>query len=436
MTNPNDAKALQLKYVIQPWLANMTWKQQTACLCALRGCDGVSRHDPSKRFIRRLRGAILHNADEKAPAFMDTDSYSIEDAKEFIKDCEQYPLHFVMHIAEAAKIIGFHHPDPDESKFWKTVYRQFCYALHVNPESQAQNDKRLKTVLQKAQLLDAIEKSKNESKNPDGYIQSCCHRPVIIERNNCTPDEWRFICKLHSLDPDKTNYFRINADSIEYFTSNDIEPLPKPASPTDSLFILTRVKDNQIETLSFYADMETAKAQMSYQFIESIRLGNNNDNQDIGNTVAYIVTNPETPQESRTDWEIKEVKLAELPPEICNQFAKSAGKPATDSELNNDTQSAHKPTLYVLTGAIDNEPIVPKVFDDMQIARAAMQRAFAKAAHLILPDGSIDEDQLEERLKVHDDTAQMGYDAAYLKERGLSYAWWIFTTNVDNKIPE
>lgn len=52
--------------VVQDWLSELSMKQQTVLLAAFRGCDGLSKHDPSKHFTKIMRGSILKNADNSS----------------------------------------------------------------------------------------------------------------------------------------------------------------------------------------------------------------------------------------------------------------------------------------------------------------------------------------------------------------------------------
>lgn len=48
--------------VVRPWLADLTYKQQTVLLSAIRGCDGAAKEDMNKKFVRAYRSVLLHNA--------------------------------------------------------------------------------------------------------------------------------------------------------------------------------------------------------------------------------------------------------------------------------------------------------------------------------------------------------------------------------------
>lgn len=55
------------KCVVLPWVATLSFKEQTVLLSALRGCDGIDKEDISKQFTRKFRAAILHTVQLVAP---------------------------------------------------------------------------------------------------------------------------------------------------------------------------------------------------------------------------------------------------------------------------------------------------------------------------------------------------------------------------------
>lgn len=128
--------------VVKPWVNDLTWKQQTVLFCALRGCDTAEKNDPAKFIIRNLRGTVLNNAGTQNGEFMRfTDVNLIDFTK---NNLDAYPIHFILHVAHAAEIIGYKHPDPDIREYWYNVYESIVHAFHMNVESQEQMDYRLR----------------------------------------------------------------------------------------------------------------------------------------------------------------------------------------------------------------------------------------------------------------------------------------------------
>lgn len=137
--------------VVQEWLSTLSWKQQTVLLASFRGCDGVSKNDPSKTFTRFMRATLLKNADARStfygPQVRLTDE-SRADIDDFFIDCsrgslDQYPVHWLMHLLQAAEIVGYKCPTQAVKDYWMYFYLTGVKALHLNPETETQCDARL-----------------------------------------------------------------------------------------------------------------------------------------------------------------------------------------------------------------------------------------------------------------------------------------------------
>lgn len=133
-----------MRSVVQDWLGsdNISLKQQTVVLSALRGCDGQSKHDISKKFIRKIRGVVLVNAATDQTTFMQN-IMTLKDVREFAEDCDKYPIHFVMHLCHCCEVIGFKHPKSIVQHWFQQAYLTIVDALHLKPESEAECDSRL-----------------------------------------------------------------------------------------------------------------------------------------------------------------------------------------------------------------------------------------------------------------------------------------------------
>lgn len=131
--------------VVQQWLSvYCSFKQQTVVLSALRGCDGKSKNDISKRLTRRFRGSILKSAEDRAPegSFMHPGA-GPKELHLMLSDIDHYPVHWLTHFAHAAQIVSVYHPIKEEAAFWGTVYRGIVEALHFNVETVEQMEERL-----------------------------------------------------------------------------------------------------------------------------------------------------------------------------------------------------------------------------------------------------------------------------------------------------
>lgn len=148
--------------------------QQTVLISAVRGPDGIGKSNLFKVVVSWYRRCILKDAmtgdvftDSYTPgggSFMgkssglcETDKWAgIEDfgpdhlsrsfrqnMKSYLEYVDALPHHYYMHLAHAAEIIGYHHPNQRIAIFWKTVYEMIAEDLHFTPETKEEMDNRL-----------------------------------------------------------------------------------------------------------------------------------------------------------------------------------------------------------------------------------------------------------------------------------------------------
>lgn len=130
--------------VLQSWVMHLGLRHQGVLLTAIRGCDISPKEDISKSLIRCYRYEILkcHCGDAaKSASFIEFVSENELDRRmiRFLKNCDHYPMHYVLHLMHATEIVGYKKPSVD----WLWFYRKLCKILHVNPEGEEQLDKRL-----------------------------------------------------------------------------------------------------------------------------------------------------------------------------------------------------------------------------------------------------------------------------------------------------
>lgn len=133
--------------ILQEWVAKLGLRHQGVLLAAVRGCDTEPKESAAKELTRSLRGEILntHCADpEKAKSFIEfTDVKSLTHRMQaVIRDHDNLPHHYVMHLVHAAEILGNHGPF-DRQVYWWYFYREMCRKMHVNPETKQELDERL-----------------------------------------------------------------------------------------------------------------------------------------------------------------------------------------------------------------------------------------------------------------------------------------------------
>jgi hypothetical protein len=66
-----------------------------------------------------------------------------EAVDEYLRSVDEIPHHFHLHFMHAAEILGYKHPSFEIREFWNTVYLRIVRDAHLNPETEAQMDKRL-----------------------------------------------------------------------------------------------------------------------------------------------------------------------------------------------------------------------------------------------------------------------------------------------------
>lgn len=160
-----------MKSILQPWVMTLGLRHQGVLLTAVRGCDMAPKESASKTLTRYYRSAILeaHCGDAtKSKSFIEVPvSIEVFKAAEdaFFHEWDALPLHYVMHLAHAAEIVGYYmtpdsviqvqemgktrchlstmvHPQHIQHA-WHAFYLRVCKKLHMTPETKAELDARL-----------------------------------------------------------------------------------------------------------------------------------------------------------------------------------------------------------------------------------------------------------------------------------------------------
>lgn len=128
--------------VFKEWVFDLPYRMQSVLVLGLRGCDTARKDDVSKAITRTMRGVVFNNADP-TNTFIKDDYPEAKAVEAFLWDIDSYPMHFIMHLAHAAEIIGYKHPNETYRSNWLDFYHKLVKGLHVNPETEAQLDIRL-----------------------------------------------------------------------------------------------------------------------------------------------------------------------------------------------------------------------------------------------------------------------------------------------------
>jgi hypothetical protein len=159
--------------VLQDWVSELSFMQQTVLLTAVRGPDGIGKTHPVKHLLRYFRRTILYSAFEShehgKPVILDN---PYEDGggsftgmvgldldvlvDKYMASVDEMPLHFHMHLVHASEIVGYKHPYKDTRKFWRTFYETCCRGLHMIPEPEMEMDSRLGGVYEEWSSRDVV----------------------------------------------------------------------------------------------------------------------------------------------------------------------------------------------------------------------------------------------------------------------------------------
>lgn len=154
---PFSVPPIRTSTSVQPlWFSYLPLQQQSVIFLAMRGHDGKAKEITSKFILRAYRGTVLMAAKygrilrfgEKADTFMSLDEFADWDhwvklVDDYRENHDELSVHFYSHLMHGAQIVGYKHPDERFRARWEYFYLQSVSALHLNPETEEQMDKRL-----------------------------------------------------------------------------------------------------------------------------------------------------------------------------------------------------------------------------------------------------------------------------------------------------
>lgn len=156
--------------VLQEWVANISFMQQTVLLTAVRGPDGCPKYGPTKMLLRWYRRCLLRSSLEGGrtiPEPYDPDGGSFmgpsypapysrglpvahvwqdkmdEIVGQYLRELDALPHHFQLHLLHAAQIMGYKHPTRNIRLWWLATYERLVHDMHLWPETEEQMDRRL-----------------------------------------------------------------------------------------------------------------------------------------------------------------------------------------------------------------------------------------------------------------------------------------------------
>jgi hypothetical protein len=147
------AKTQLRESVVHEWVSDLPFQMQALLFTSMRGPDENNKHNPAKSMIRYMRGIVLKPAGNYDTTYIDVNDNDFmwgdyrcfgSHADAFFYDHDNFPHHFIMHLAHCAEIVGYKFKDvPDIAECWMDFYLEVCNAFHMNPETEGQLDNRL-----------------------------------------------------------------------------------------------------------------------------------------------------------------------------------------------------------------------------------------------------------------------------------------------------
>lgn len=151
--------------VLQDWVCELSFMQQTVLMTAIRGPDGLPKYGPCKNLLRWFRRCTLLSALDgrvlKTPFEVGGGSFTGQSlplanwpeydwrsdmdrqADAYLRELDGIPHHFQMHFMHAAEIVGYKHPDEMTQGWWCNLYFRLVNDMHLHPETAEQLDRRL-----------------------------------------------------------------------------------------------------------------------------------------------------------------------------------------------------------------------------------------------------------------------------------------------------
>lgn len=159
--------------VLQDWVCELSFMQQSVLMAAVRGPDGIRKDHVAKLLLRWYRRCILLSAFDNCavmnpiypgggsftgpstyvdlhPSLLATEVgcrfWEVQMRKivcDYLSAVDELPHHFQLHIMHAAEILGYRHPDKEIRNFWHQTYLMIVNDAHLEPELESKMEKRL-----------------------------------------------------------------------------------------------------------------------------------------------------------------------------------------------------------------------------------------------------------------------------------------------------
>lgn len=136
--------------VLQDWVLCLPPLVQSDLLKSLRGCDTMPFPDHSKFLIKEIRKVVTRNDNNNYSSRYFKYHGKLQEHLFKLRDyIEKYPMHFVVHLLEATKIIAYTHPDQEIRNKFAYIQQHLHNGLQANPETPAQMRTRYQAKIRK-----------------------------------------------------------------------------------------------------------------------------------------------------------------------------------------------------------------------------------------------------------------------------------------------
>ncbi len=155
-TNQRNIRGNKMPSVLQNWVTNLSYMQQSVLIASIRAPDGLPKDHPVKVIMRWYRRCVLIRAFDNKVAkdpyelgggsftgpFTDSHAaemkikYFDEVRGVYLRHVDEMPHHFQLHMMHAAQIIGYKHYDPIIAEWWKIFYEMIVNDAHLFPETE------------------------------------------------------------------------------------------------------------------------------------------------------------------------------------------------------------------------------------------------------------------------------------------------------------
>jgi len=133
--------------ILKQWVERLPIRYQGAILTGIRGCDGHVKEDASKIIIHGIRNVSLNPATPESlmtGGFMPFDLADLlPAARELGDNCDEYPLHFIVHLYQALESIAYGCPDKAVAIVFEEAYKMLVKAINLNVETREECHARL-----------------------------------------------------------------------------------------------------------------------------------------------------------------------------------------------------------------------------------------------------------------------------------------------------